>query len=344
MAQLNLTGNSWGSTVETAIATSQVWLNLLERVYGYKQFQLFSYDADGQIVGYLPLSLIQSSLTGQRLVALPFKDYCPLLAVDMVSMHDLVDQGISLAKELRARYLELRAGIDAPLSTRSDLAVNGLYVRWLLPLSDNPDSVWASLRKPVQHQVKKSSRLGVTIRIADRREDMAAYYHLHLLTRCKKHGMPTQPQRYFYALWDTFAASGAMRLLLAEYQGRAIAGMVLFASGNTICYVYGASDERYLHLAPNNLLLWKSIELGSTQGYTTFDLGRTAHDNAGLMEFKRRWGATMEPLPYYYFPRVDGLASTSEKSLKFRLLTTCWKRLPTRIAGPLGGYFYRHMG
>src|ERR1051326_4089835 len=230
MTQLNLTGNSWGSTVEAAIATSQEWLNLLERTYGYTSSQLFSYDAAGQIAGYLPLCLIQSPLTGRRLVALPFKDYCPLLAADRASAHDLVEQGIGLATGLRARYLELRTGTDARLSTRGDLAASDLYVRWLLPLSDNPDTVWATLRKPVQHQVKKSSRLGVTVRIADRREDMAAEYHLHLLTRCQKHGMPAQPQRYFYALWDTFAASGTVRLLLAERQGRAIAGMVPLAA------------------------------------------------------------------------------------------------------------------
>ena len=38
------------------------------------------------------------------------------------------------------------------------------------------------------------------------------------------------------------------------------------------------------------------------------DLGRTARENFGLMEFKRGWGAIEEPLTYYYFPRCAGLA------------------------------------
>ncbi len=159
-----------------------------------------------------------------------------------------------------------------------------------MPLAADPDVMWSSLQKPIQRQVKKSQKLGVQVRIARQREDVAHYYRLHLQIRCKKHGMPAQSRRYFYMLWDALAAGGAMQLLLAEYQGMIIAGMILLASGTTIKYAYGASDERYLHLAPNNLLMWTAIKLGCTQGYQTFDMGRTACDNEGLMEFKRRWG------------------------------------------------------
>ena len=62
------------------------------------------------------------------------------------------------------------------------------------------------------------------------------------------------------------------------------------------------------------------------------------------MEFKRRWGAIKEPLPYYYYPRTAGLASTSERSWKFRLLTSCWRRLPLQVAEPVGSLLYKHLG
>jgi lipid II:glycine glycyltransferase (peptidoglycan interpeptide bridge formation enzyme) len=156
--------------------------------------------------------------------------------------------------------------------------------------------------------------------------------------------MPAQPQRFFYDLWDAFAASGSMQILLAEHERNVIAAMVLFASGSTVRYAYGASDERYLHLAPNNLLMWEAISWGCKQGYQVLDMGRTACDNEGLMEFKRRWGAIKEPLPYYYYPHVEGLATTPEHSWKFRLLTTSWRQLPLQVAGSLGGHLYKHLG
>ena len=326
------------------LAYIQAWLDLITRLYGYSVIPLTTTDADGKVTGFLPLCSVHSLLTGRRLVALPFSDLCPLLAVDEASANALVDQAILLAQQQKAEYLELRTGSSDVLAERPELVEGNLYVRWLMPLSADPDIVWSNLRKPIQRQVKKSQKLGVQVRIAQHRDEMAHYYRLHLQTRCKKHGMPAQPRRYFFELWDAFAEGGAVHLLLAEYQGAVIAGMILLASGTTIRYAYGASDERYLNLAPNDLLMWTAVKLGCTLGYQTLDMGRTACDNEGLMEFKRRWGAIREPLPYYYYPHMAGLASTSESSWKFRLLTSCWRHLPLQIAGPLGGYLYKHLG
>jgi FemAB-related protein (PEP-CTERM system-associated) len=348
MIQTFLSDSPWSTFAEQQRKDSfyynQAWLDLITQLYGYSIIPLTTTNMTGQITGFLPLCSMDSPLTGRRLAALPFSDYCPLLAVDDASANDLIDQAIRLAQEQKVKYLELRTGLNDVLFKRSDFLEGNLYVRWLMSLTTDPDAVWSKLRKPVQHQIKKSRKLGVQVRIAQSREDMAQYYRLHLQTRSKKHGMPAQPQRFFFQLWDTFAASGAMQLLLAEYQGTIIAGIILLASGTTVRYAYGASDEDYLNLAPNNLLIWTAITWGCKQGYQTLDLGRTASTNQGLMEFKRRWGATMEPLPYYYYPDVAGLAATSESSWKFRLLTACWKQLPLAVAGPLGGRLYKHLG
>jgi FemAB-related protein (PEP-CTERM system-associated) len=323
---------------------NQAWLDLLSGLYGYSVISLITTNVSGQMTGFLPLCSIDSPLTGRRLVALPFSDLCPLLATDEASANDLIDQALRLAQKNRVRYLELRTGLNDVLARRPDLVRVDLYVSWRLPLSTDVDAIWSGLRKPVQRQIKKSQSLGLQVRMVQQREEVAHYYRLHLQTRSKKHGMPAQPQRYFFELWDAFATSDAVKLLLAEYRGIVIAGMILLASGSTVKYAYGASDERYLHLAPNNLLMWESINWGCTHSYQMLDMGRTACDNEGLMEFKRRWGAIKEPLPYYYYPHTAGLAATSERSWKFRLLTTCWKQLPLQVAGPLGGYLYKHLG
>ncbi len=348
MTHISLSDFRWDSIIEQytkdSFYYSQAWLDLITKLYGYSLNLLTTTDATGHITGMLPLCFMKSPLTGRRLVSLPFSDHCPLIAVDEANANALVDQAIDLARQKRVRYLELRTGINEALAQRPELCEGNLYVRWLLPLNPDPDVIWSGLRKPVQHQIKKSRKLGVQVRIAQSREDMAHYYQLHLQTRSKKQGMPTQPQRFFSGLWDAFATNGAMQLLLAEYEGIVIAGMILLASGTTVRYAYGASDQRYLHLAPNNLLMWTAITWGCSHGYQTLDLGRTACDNEGLMEFKRRWGATQESLPYYYYPDIRGLAATPEQNWKFRLLTTCWKQLPLSVTGPLGGHLYRHLG
>lgn len=320
------------------------WLALLSRLYGYSVIPVTSRDEEGRVSGVLMLCLMSSPLTGKRMVSLPFSDTCPLLATSDSVAADLVDQALSLARQYRVRYVELRTGQHPVLDKRSDMVSNDLYVRWVLPLGGGSTALWSALRKPVQRQIKKAQNQGVTIRVAQQREDVELYYHLHLLTRSKKQGMPAQPRAFFYGLWDAFAAEKKMQILLAEHEGKCIAGMVLLASDTTIRYAYGASDERYLNLAPNNLLMWTAISNACTDGYQSFDFGRTARDNHGLMEFKRRWGAAQEPLIYYYHPQAAGLASVSETSWKFRVLTNCWRKLPLPVAGALGGRLYKHLG
>jgi len=320
------------------------WLELLAKFYGYQIIPLTTKNADGQVTGFLPLCFIRSPLTGRRLVSLPFSDYCPLVAVDEANTTQLIEQALHIAQEKQVKYLELRSGANEVLAQRADFTVNNLYVNWVLPLAGTAEEAWLGLRKPVQQQIKKSQKAGVQVRAAQSREDMDIYYRLHLNTRTRKHGMPAQSQNYFHALWDTFAASGTMRLLLAESAGMPIAGIILFAAGSTLHYAYGASDESYLKFAPNNLLFWEAITWGSVSGYKSLDFGRTACNNSGLMEFKRRWGAIQEPMPYYYYPQTAGLASTSESSWKYRMLTNNWRKLPLAVAGPLGGYVYKHLG
>lgn len=322
----------------------QSWLDLLSRLYGYPVYTFTTRDATGALTGFLPALAIRSPLTGRRVVSLPFSDCCPPLAANAAAAVDLVDQALALAKDERARYLELRSGPALTLDERTDLTRGDLYARWVVALEPDNQAVWKRVKSPAQRQVKKANREGVTVRAGERASDMDAYHHLHLLTRTRKHGMPAQPLRYFRELWEAFGEQGGVRVLLAEKDGEVVAGMVLLVSGTTVRYAYGASNERYLKFGPNDALMWNAISWACENGYARFDMGRTARDNPGLGQFKRNWGAAEEPLPYYYAPQVAGLASTSEESWKYRALTACWRRLPLPVSERLGGALYRHLG
>jgi lipid II:glycine glycyltransferase (peptidoglycan interpeptide bridge formation enzyme) len=133
-------------------------------------------------------------------------------------------------------------------------------------------------------------------------------------------------------------------LELAEYKGEIIAAHITAFYGKIARYMYGASDERYHDLGAGHLLTWEEITWGCEHGYQQLDLGRTAYANPGLMQYKRGWGAVEEPAPYYYYPAMQGLATTSESSRKYQLITKCWRRLPLQVSAPLGGLLYRHLG
>ena len=320
------------------------WLAFLASFYGYTPIPLMTTSRHGRVTGFLPLCYINSRLTGRRLVSLPFSDHCPILAQDEASTNDLLNQAIRLAEQKHVRYLELRAGENKALAARDDLTVGNLYANLPIQLASDPQRVLACLRPTARRKIKKARTQGVQVRLAEQREDMLKYYRLHLLTRTKKHGMPSQSLAFFLRLWDTFAPDGTLHLELAEYEGQTIAAHITMFYGQTARYMYGASDDRHQDLGAGYLLTWEEIAWGCQHGYTLLDLGRTAYANAGLMQYKRSWGATAEPSPYYYYPAIRGLSTTPEESRKYQLLTSCWKKLPLQLSAPLGGYLYRHLG
>src|SRR5216110_3087064 len=267
------------------------WLDLITSFYGYTLIPLTTASGSGSITGFLPLCYIKSPLTGRRLVSLPFSDYCPLLADDEASANDLIDQAICLAKEKQVHYLELRAGQNEILARRDDLVTANLYANWIVPLGPDPDALSKRLHQGARRKIKKARSQGVQVRIAEKREDMYEYYRLHLLTRTRKHGMPSQPISYFMRPWDTFAPSGQIHLELAEYEGKVIATHITAFYGKIARYMYGASDERYQNLGAGYLLTWEEMAWGGQHGYQQLDLGRTSYANPGLMQYKRSWGA-----------------------------------------------------
>lgn len=320
------------------------WLDLITSLYGYTLIPLTTTNSSGRVTGFLPLCYLQSPLTGRRLVSLPFSDHCPLLAKDEGSANDLIDQAIWLAKKKQVRYLELRVGQNETLVRRDDLITANLYANWLVQLGPDLNALYKGLHQGARRKIKKARSQGVRVRIAERREDMREYYRLHLLTRTKRHGMPSQPLAYFLRLWDTFAPSSQIHLELAEYEGKIVAAHITTFSGKIARYMYGASDERYQSLGAGYLLTWEEIAWGCQHGYQQLDLGRTAYANPGLIQYKRSWGAVEEPIPYYYYPAMQGLSATPESSRKYQFITQCWRLLPLQVSAPLGGLLYRHLG
>jgi hypothetical protein len=74
-----------------------------------------------------------------------------------------------------------------------------------------------------------------------------------------------------------------------------------------------------------------------------FDLGRAAPEQAGLVEFKVRWGGQPVPLAYDYWPRVAGLHAARRDRGLLAVAPRLWSLLPPAVAR-WGSRFYRYLG
>jgi peptidoglycan pentaglycine glycine transferase (the first glycine) len=112
---------------------------------------------------------------------------------------------------------------------------------------------------------------------------------------------------YYRRAFELFAPDHAA-LLLASYEGQDLAGLMVFALGETAWYFYGASSNAERERMPTYALQWEAIRWARERGCTIYDLwGIPDEDEAtleaqfqtrsdglwGVYGFKRGFGGTI---------------------------------------------------
>jgi predicted N-acyltransferase len=166
-------------------------------------------------------------------------------------------------------------------------------------------------------------------------DDLKHYFSLYLKTQ-KKHGSPPHDFRLFQNLFRLNAGT-SIKILIAEYGAKPIAGIIVFHNRRNIYWWGGVSDPKFRHLNATDVLLWKIIEWGNESGFTSLNLGRTRF-GTGIYHFKKGWGGIEVPLSDYILAMKGKNAITPDPAEgKYQVLTELWSRLPmafTRLIGP----------
>lgn len=321
-----------------------LWEKVLEETYGYEPFYLASLEQEEGIQGVLPLFLVKSSFTGNRLVSLPFSNVCGPLGNSPSIVYDLVKAAKTLAVDHQCKYLELRTQGDLNGIEELSFHRTNSFYNSHVNLTKDPKTVWSNFRdRNLRTEIRKALRMGVEVQMYSGGEHLKEFYTLLTKTR-RKHGVPPQPFSFFTNLWRIFHSENSIRLLLASYQGKIIVGLILLIFRNTVIAAYIGSEDHYLPLRPHQLIYWKAMEWGCNSGFQSFDFLRTAKENEGLLYFKQRWGSQEKEIPYFSFPRPRGITSLHEKNLPYRVTTALWRRMPTFLIPWCGKVLYRHFG
>jgi len=135
---------------------------------------------------------------------------------------------------------------------------------------------------------------GVRVRAATSREDWDAYYGLYLksLERWGADTTSSYPASLFEAIRvaSETAQSPAIRLWLAEHEGKPAGGYLAFYHNHHACIWHGAADREYFKLGATQQLYHAMISDAAQRGYAVFDLMGSAGLSA-LEAFKASVGA-----------------------------------------------------
>ncbi len=137
-------------------------------------------------------------------------------------------------------------------------------------LTLDEDAILARMKQKWRYNIRLAARKGVVIRVGEAR-DLDAFVALMQETGTRK-AFGVHTGAYYRQFWQRFAASGRAVLLVAEYQGEVLAGIMVGRSGPYAYYFYGASGNRGRHLMPNHRLQWEAMRWAKSQGCVAYDL------------------------------------------------------------------------
>ena len=325
---------------------TSAWIKLVCEIGRYPSLSIIHED-DGNVTGVLPLVAVDSRLTGRRISTLPFSDSCFAIADHEDAARALIEGGRAARARRGAAFYELRG--PSALRDGRDVEPDSFsrsthFANYVVPLAGDTEAVFKTFaRTAVRQTITKGARLGVTVRESAEQRDLDAFYDLYVKNR-RRHGIPPQPKRLFETILKTMTTSPRARLYLAEHESKAVAGLIVIRSHGVSYAKYEGVDETRRELVALYPLFWKTIEDAIRAGDRFYDFGRTAGDNPGLNQFKERWGTTRIELPYYFDPPAEGLSVVRSDSLKYRLFTTAFRRMPEAWSIAIGRRIFRHFG
>jgi peptidoglycan pentaglycine glycine transferase (the first glycine) len=161
-------------------------------------------------------------------------------------------------------------------------------------LTSSEKQILAAMKSKTRYNIRLAERREVEVRAADA-EGVSTFYRLSRVT-AQRDEFSIHSHAYYQRAYDLFVPAGLASLLLAEYQGRTLAGLMAFACGHRSWYFYGASSNEERHRMPNYALQWAAMCWAKERGCHTYDLWGVPDERESILEaeFSKRgeglWG------------------------------------------------------
>jgi peptidoglycan pentaglycine glycine transferase (the first glycine) len=162
----------------------------------------------------------------------------------------------------------------------------------ILDIRDEEETILARMKQKCRYNIRLAEKKGVTIRAWD---DIPAFQAMMQVTGGRD-GFGVHSLEYYQRAYDLFHSRGTCELLVAEFEGRPLAALMVFAHGRRAWYVYGASNDQERNRMPAYLLQWEAVRWAKARGCEEYDLWGVPDENEETLEasFERRsdglWG------------------------------------------------------
>ena len=345
-----LTDPRWDQFVEShpfgTIYHTSSWMEVIELSFKHIKGQVVALkNDDSQIVAGLPIYVVESWLTGRRIVSAPFATVFDPLISGEEELRMLLDALMKLYEEKRCKYIEINVKNTTEFfGEYHTLNVEMYFKRHYLILSNPKELKKTFHRTCIRRNINRSLKYGLGFSSGETNFHLKQFLHLYSQTR-KRLGLPIQPFGFFDNLLRILLRKKRVSIFLVQKDRHYIASVVALKYKDTFSLEYLGYDVNFNNFYPTQFLYWNVIQQAYANGYRILDFGRTSIDNQGLLTFKKRWGTYEEDLPKIYYPEWMGnFSERRAHSVRYKILNKVFRIIPVAISTHISRLLYHHMG
>lgn len=140
----------------------------------------------------------------------------------------------------------------------------------LIDLAPSEEDMLARMKQKTRYNIRYAARQGVTVRQGSP-ADFEMLYRMYANTS-RRGGFVIRDESYYQTLWRTFYDQAMLTPLIAEVEGQAAAGLMLFHFAGRAWYLHGMSNEYQRKKMPTYLLQWEAMRIAKEKGCHEYDL------------------------------------------------------------------------
>jgi len=162
----------------------------------------------------------------------------------------------------------------------------------IVDIHGSEEDILARMKQKCRYNIRLAEKKGVTVRPWD---DIDGFHKMIQITGGRD-GFGVHSLEYYRRAYDLFHPTEMCELLVAEFENKPLAALMVFARGKRAWYICGASNDEERNRMPTYLLQWEAMRWARSKGAEEYDLWGVPDEDEATLEgqFEKRndglWG------------------------------------------------------
>jgi len=154
----------------------------------------------------------------------------------------------------------------------------------ILDLKNDESEILSEMKSKTRYNIKVAQKHDITI------EEGKEYFEdfwLLMQKTAKRDKIKVHSKKHYQKMLEVFGGEGMMKLMVADFQGKVVAGNLITVYGKWCTYLHGASDYEFRDKMAPYLLQWQSILFAKSRWCEQYDFWGADEDKwPGVTRFK----------------------------------------------------------